>query len=183
MFDQSCRSSHHTLMALVAMGLAACSSVNEASIKAAAVVSPYKIDVVQGNVVTREQLAILKPGMPRAVVRDVLGTALLTSVFHADRWDYVFTLKRQKSEPQARRVTVFFKNNVLDRVEADDLPSEVEFVSTLRTPVQTGDAPVLEASPQSLEKYPVQAKPAPAAPSAVTTPDTTVYPPLEPPAK
>src|SRR5262245_31434060 len=87
------------------LGLAACGTLPSAS-RVATAVSPYKIDVVQGNVVTREQLAVLKPGMPRAMVRDVLGTPLLTSVFHAQRWDYVFTLKRQGAEPQSRKVTV-----------------------------------------------------------------------------
>ena len=179
MFDHPCRSLHYTLTALALTGFAACSSINEASVKAASVVSPYKIDVVQGNVVTREQLAILKHGMPRAMVRDVLGTALLTSVFHADRWDYVFTLKRQRAEPQSRKVTVFFKNDVVDRVEADELPSEVEFVSTLRTPVQTGKVPVLEATPKSLEKFPVEPKPA-VVPATVNAAPAVVYPPLEP---
>ena len=182
MFDHPCRRLQFTLIAFALTGVAACSSINEASVKAASVVSPYKIDVVQGNVVTREQLAVLKPGMPRAMVRDVLGTALLTSVFHADRWDYVFTLKRQRSEPQSRKVTVFFKNNVVDRVEADDLPSEVEFVSTLRTPVQTGVLQVLEASPKSLEKFPVEPKPASVPAASVAAPDV-VSPPLEPPAQ
>jgi len=166
---------------LVVAGLAACSSFNEASTKAVSVVSPYKIDVVQGNVVTREQLAVLKPGMPRAIVRDVIGSALLTSVFHADRWDYVFTLKRQGAEPQARKVTIFFKNDVVDRIEADDLPSEVEFVSTLRTPVLTGPQPAMEASPKSLEKFPVAPKPAPAVGAAMPAP--VAYPPLEPASK
>ena len=48
---------------------------------------PYKVPIVQGNVVTREQVAVLRPGMSRIQVRDILGTPLLTSVFHAHRWD------------------------------------------------------------------------------------------------
>jgi outer membrane protein assembly factor BamE len=47
--------------------------------------------VVQGNFVSREQVEFLKPGMTRQQVRDVLGTPLVASLFHADRWDYVFT--------------------------------------------------------------------------------------------
>jgi outer membrane protein assembly factor BamE len=50
---------------------------------------------VQGNVVTSEQVARVKPGMTRAQVRDILGTPLLTDPFHADRWDYLFTIRRQ----------------------------------------------------------------------------------------
>jgi outer membrane protein assembly factor BamE len=142
------------------------------------VVSPYRIDMVQGNVVTREQLAVLKPGMTRAQVRDVLGTSLLASVFHADRWDYVFTLKRQGAEPQSRKVTLFFKGDVLERIEADELPSEAEFVATLKSKPVSGPQPVLEASEESLKKFPVAPKPAPAPLPAATAPAT--YPPLEP---
>ncbi len=49
--------------------------------------TPYKIDVVQGNVVTQETMALIQPGLGRMQVRDILGTPLLVSVFHADRWD------------------------------------------------------------------------------------------------
>lgn len=136
---------------------------------------PYRITVVQGNVVTREQVAVLRPGMSRIQVRDILGTPLLASVFHADRWDYVFTLKRQGTEPQARRVTVYFKGDVLDRFEADALPSETEFVSTLGSQ-EPPKVPLLEASPEKLQEFPAPtptpAKPLPPLPAS--------YPPLEP---
>ena len=112
--------------------LSGCSSVNNASEQIANAFTPYKSDIVQGNVVTREQLELLRVGMSRQQVRNILGTALLTSVFHADRWDYVFTFKRQGVEPQIRKVQVFFKNDSLERTESDPLPTEAEFVATLR---------------------------------------------------
>lgn len=161
--------------------LGACSSVATTSDRVARAVTPYKIDIVQGNVVTREQLAVLRPGMPRAIAQDVLGTPLLTSVFHADRWDYVFTLKRQGSEPQARKVTIFFANDVISRVESDDLPSETEFVSTLRSGVRLGPVPALTASEEALKKFPVSKKQdAPVAPVPASAASATAYPPLEP---
>jgi outer membrane protein assembly factor BamE len=132
--------------------------------------------------VTREQVAALKPGMPRNLVKDILGTPLLTSLFHADRWDYVFTFRRQGSESQSRHVAVFFKGDVLDRFEADELPSEAEFVATLKSMPHLEKLPAMEASPQSLEKFPPAAtKPAPVAPPALRAPSD--YPPLEPLAK
>ena len=112
--------------------MSGCSSVNNASEQIANAFTPYKSDIVQGNVVTREQLELLRVGMSRQQVRNILGTALLTSVFHADRWDYVFTFKRQGVEPQIRKVQVFFKNDSLERTESDPLPTEAEFVATLR---------------------------------------------------
>jgi outer membrane protein assembly factor BamE len=165
------------VMALALGVLVGCASVNQATNKVAAVAQPYKIDIVQGNVVTREQVEFLKPGMPRNTVRDVLGSALLVSVFHADRWDYVFTLKRQGAEPQSRRVTVFFKNDVLERIEADELPSEAEFVATLRSEPKSGPLPALEAPQEKLKQFPA-APPKPAAPAPASP--ATSYPPLEP---
>lgn len=164
------------LPAVLCVLFAACGSLPDAS-KVTTVVSPYRIDLVQGNVVTREQLAALRTGMPRQAVRDVLGSPLLTSVFHAERWDYVFTFRRQGADPQARRVTVFFRNDALDRFEADELPSEAEFVATLRSGLRVGDKlPALEASPQDLQKFTPPARPAQ---TPAPAPAAASYPPLE----
>ena len=88
--------------------------------------------------------------MSRIQVRDILGTPLLTSLFHEQRWDYVFTFKRKGFEPQARKVTVFFKGDLLERFEADTLPTEAEFVASLDSGRSNGAVPVLEASEESL---------------------------------
>jgi outer membrane protein assembly factor BamE len=164
---------------LVLSGLAGCGSFNAASNRAATVVSPYKIDVVQGNVVTREQVAALKTGMPRTMVRDILGTPLLTSVFHDQRWDYVFTLQRQGAASQSRKVTIFFKDDLLERIEADELPSESEFVATLKSNITVGRLPPMVAPEESLKKSSADVKPAPAAP-VLPPPAQADYPPLEP---
>ena len=87
------------LIVAAAIGLAACGGFNSASNRIAGVVTPSKMDIVQGNFVSKEQAAALQPGMSRGQVRDLLGTPLLTSMFHADRWDYVFTFKRQGTQP------------------------------------------------------------------------------------
>ena len=171
-----------TLIALASWALVACSSFDAVTTKAVGVVTPYKMDIVQGNVVTKEQLALIKPGMSRVQVRDVMGTALLTSVFHADRWDYIFTLKSQSAQNQQRKVTVYFKGDAVERTEGDDLPTETEFVSTLKSWVPAGTkVPNLEASEESLKKFP---PPVPSTASDVAAPVAAVaYPPLEPSAK
>lgn len=104
-------------------------------------ITPYRIDIVQGNVVTKEQIALLKPGLTRLQVREVLGTPLVADPFHASRWDYIFTLRRPGTEPQRRSVLVLFENDLVKTVEApEQLPSEREFVASisrfkdLRTP-------------------------------------------------
>lgn len=158
--------------------LSACSSVDRASNRLASVVTPYKIDIVQGNFVSREQASALQTGMSRNQVKNILGTPLLTSIFHADRWDYVFTFKRQGLAPQSRRVSVFFKDDVLARIEADELPTETEFVASLDSGRSVGTVPVLEMSDESLK---ASAKPAATEPVKASPSLPTNYPPLEPP--
>jgi len=141
---------------------------------------PYVPDVVQGNFVSREQRQYLRQGMTRAQVRDVLGTPLVTSVFHVDRWDYTFSIRRQGVPPQQFRLTLFFKGDVLSDIEGDELPSEAEFAQRLSRPSSTsGKVPVLEATEEQLRKFPANQADGAAAP-AVPAPLPTTYPPLEP---
>ncbi len=147
------RVSGRAAAAAAILALGACSTANNVSSRLAGIVSPYKIDVVQGNFVSREQAAALQPGMTRVQVRDILGTPLLMSMFHADRWDYVFTFKRQGNEPQSRKVTVHFKGDLLERFEAGELPTEAEFVASLDSGRRIGKVQTLEASEESLAKF------------------------------
>jgi outer membrane protein assembly factor BamE len=91
----------------------------------------YKTDIAQGNFVSKEQVAALKPGMPRLQVADILGTPLLVSIFHADRWEYVFSLKRQGIETPSYKLTVYFKGDELERVDGSNMPTEQEFIDAL----------------------------------------------------
>jgi outer membrane protein assembly factor BamE len=167
-----------SLILAACASLTACQSWKGANDRMSNLITPYKMDIVQGNFVSKEQAAALVPGMSRMQVRNILGTPLLASMFHADRWDYVFTFRRQGLEPQARRVTVFFKGDVLERVEADELPSEAEFVASLDSGRKFGKVPVLEASEDSLKSFPTPAKPAEQTAPAPAAPAS--YPPLEP---
>lgn len=177
MSDLQRRSVCLSLLFAVSACLAACGTLNGASNSIVSVITPYKMDIVQGNFVSKEQAEAVKPGMSRAQVRDILGTPLLTSVFHADRWDYVFTFKRQGLTPQARKVTLLFNGDVLAQIEADVLPTEAEFVASLDSGRQSVKVPVLEMTPESLQKLPTAA---PSAASRPLPPLPASYPPLEP---
>lgn len=82
-------------------------------------VSPYKIDIQQGNMVTQEMVAKLKPGMTKAQVRFVMGTPLITDAFHVDRWDYVYRYQKAGTLIEERRVALFFEGETLKRVSGD----------------------------------------------------------------
>jgi outer membrane protein assembly factor BamE len=106
--------------------LAGCSSTPDIT----SYLSPYRIDVRQGNFVTQEMVAQLKPGLTRDQVRFILGSPLIADVFHADRWDYVYRFKPGRGDAQERKLTVFFEENRLARVAGDviasDAPAEGE---------------------------------------------------------
>ena len=174
-------------VALVAVGaLGACSGFGSGSANPVNWITPYKIDVIQGNFVSKEQVEALKVGMTRGQVKDVLGTPLVASLFHADRWDYVFTLKRQGVEPQSYKFTTYFKGEVLERFEGDTMPTELDFILALASARSPGKVPVLEATPEQLkaaEKPPAGDAPA-ATPAPLAAPAAAVtYPPLENPTR
>ncbi len=157
--------------------LAGCSSL-QSSDNFLGVVTPYRVEVVQGNVVTREQAEAVRVGMNRTQVRDILGSPLLTDAFHADRWDYVFTIRRQGAEPQLRRVVVRFDGETLKSIETGgELPAEREFVASIDTFKTSRQAPPLALNDEQLKALPVPRKP-PAAEPEPSGPARS-YPPLE----
>jgi outer membrane protein assembly factor BamE len=165
------------LVALAAVTLSGCASL-QASDNLLGVITPYRIEVVQGNVVTQEQIARVQPGLTRAQVRDIMGSPLLTDPFHADRWDYVFTIRRQGAEPQRRAVMLLFDGDKLKSVEAPSLPSERDFVASIDTFKSRRDAGTLALTEEQRKALPLPPK-TDDAPPAPTGP-AREYPPLEP---
>lgn len=92
---------------------------------------PYRPDVQQGNFVSQEMVAQLKEGMTQDQVVFLLGTPLLTDVFHAERWDYAFRLQKGNGEITTSRVTVFFKDKLVSRFEGGDLPTEKDYLERI----------------------------------------------------
>ena len=80
----------------------------------------YRMDVEQGNVVTPEQRAQLQLGMGRREARFVLGSPLVKDPFHADRWDYVYSLRDGATGTvDQQRLSLFFKDNLLVDIRHD----------------------------------------------------------------
>ena len=100
------------------------------------VFSPYRPDIQQGNFVSQEMLAQLKVGQTRDQVKFILGTPLLTDVFHADRWDYPFYLARGNGELTRARVTVYFKDDKVERFDGGNLPTEREYIARIAGPAK-----------------------------------------------
>ena len=89
------------------------------------IVTEYKIDVQQGNVLTQEMVSQLRPGLSKDQVRFILGTPMLLDMFHADRWDYVYRLQKGSTGVvETRKFSTFFgADGKLFRVAGDAVPA------------------------------------------------------------
>jgi outer membrane protein assembly factor BamE len=85
---------------------------------------PYRVDIPQGNYITKEMLAQVTPGMSQQQVKFALGAPLLTPVFSSDRWDYVFRHQFANGTSELKRVVIRFKDAKVGTIEADELPSQ-----------------------------------------------------------
>ncbi len=97
---------------------------------------PHRIDIQQGNRIKPETLEQLKPGMSQQQVTYLLGTPSLKDPFHADRWDYVYYLKPGNDKARQSRITLYFKNGKLSRID-----------DSLYKPEMHGDAPEKDFDP------------------------------------
>lgn len=104
------------ILPLLSLLLVACNSSH------GFLLSPYKMDIRQGNYLTEEMRAQIKLGMSRSQVRYVLGTPLIKDPFHADRWDYLFSLEQDKEIVETQKLTVRFSGDRLVEVFRDGKP-------------------------------------------------------------
>jgi len=140
------------------------------------VITPHRIDIVQGNAITAEQAALVRPGLTRLQVREILGTPLIADPFHANRWDYVFVLRRPNTDVQRRSVVVFFDGDRVQSLEAPELPSEREFVASISRYKEV-KVPKLELTEEERKALPPPVRRE--APPAEPVGPVRSYPPLE----
>jgi outer membrane protein assembly factor BamE len=140
-------------------------------------VTPYRMEIQQGNFVSQEMVSQLKPGMSKEQVRFVMGTPLITDSFHADRWDYVFRRQRTNSkELEQRNLAVFFEDGKLKRVDGDVTPAASADPAAVKTTEATSEAqpgPAAVTAPPSIPGAQTAAdtpKPSPAADKPAAAP-------------
>ncbi len=140
-------------------------------------IKPYTLDIQQGMVIDPEMIGRLKEGMTRVQVGYVLGTPLLTDPFHANRWDYVFYTRKKGVLERPHNLTVFFKDDKLQRFETDYvLPPPNTAAAASATPAATA-TPATTAAPSAAVAQPATPVLPPATP--VLSPATVPVPPVE----
>ncbi len=86
-------------------------------------ITPYKIEIQQGNYVSQQMASQLKNGMTKDQVKQILGTPLLTDIFHAERWDYVYLREAPDGKRESRKITLYFEDGKLARMDGDVVPT------------------------------------------------------------
>lgn len=122
--------SQSIILLLTCAALSACSKVSLPSKDNVPFV--YRIDVQQGNVVTQEMLAQLEYGMDKKKVEFIMGSPIISDTFHSNRWDYVYTYRDGHQTAEQRRVTLFFRNELLAKVEGDVVKAHGNIVTEPR---------------------------------------------------
>ncbi|MCU0564729.1 MAG: outer membrane protein assembly factor BamE [Rhodospirillales bacterium] len=110
----------------------------------------YRIPLQQGNVVEQAQLDALKPGMDKRQVRNLLGTPMLADPFHKSRWDYVYTFRPRFGDTEQRRLTLYFKDDLLADIQGDERPQAAE--GRVRNREAVVEVPDYEARDSLLDK-------------------------------
>ncbi len=92
--------------------------------------TPHKLEIRQGNLITPEMLARVKIGMTQQQVKTMLGTPLVNDPMHVNRWDYIYRFSQEGKLVEDKRLSLYFENDSLKRID-DAAPST--------TPVKTDD--------------------------------------------
>ena len=117
---------HRPSLAVLATLASFCAALGGCAVPRIPGVTPYKIEIQQGNYVSQEMVSQLKPGMSKEQVRLLLGTPLLNDIFHADRWDYVWWREDQAGKREQRKLAVFFEDGKLARLDGDIVAAKEE---------------------------------------------------------
>ncbi len=100
-------------IALISVLLASCSNFSSYL----PTFTPYKVEIRQGNLITPDMRAKLKLGMTQSQVKAALGAPLINDVYHANRWDYFYSLEQQGKVVESQRLTLYFDKSGLKRIE------------------------------------------------------------------
>jgi len=81
-------------------GVSSCSSL-----------TPFKVAVLQGNIIEDKDVEQLVKGLSKDQVQYLLGTPLLNSPIHQNRWDYFYSVKVGEMVIGEKKLALFFDEN------------------------------------------------------------------------
>jgi outer membrane protein assembly factor BamE len=130
----------------------------------------YKMSIQQGNYLVTDSVSQLKEGMTRSQVRFLLGTPMVPDAFNDARWDYYYFFKsKQYPDPLKRRLTVYFEDERVQKIENQGVPTQTD-LGQLNRDLEKALAATKNAGPKQSAWKRMFGKDQPPAESATTEP-------------
>ena len=84
----------------------------------------YRSGILQGGQIEERAIKRVEIGMDRDQVRRLLGTPMVQDSYHPNRWDYLFYSLNRSDSRTPERITVFFDNGVVTKIENTKKPND-----------------------------------------------------------
>jgi outer membrane protein assembly factor BamE len=84
----------------------------------------YRQPVFQGNLLDKQNVEQLKPGLSKSQVIGLIGDPVVADPFHHERWDYVASQRRGHGKTEVKNLTLYFEGDSLARMEGEYFPEE-----------------------------------------------------------
>ena len=75
--------------------------------------SPYKVPVLQGNIIDEDDISKIKEGLTKEQIQFIFGTAIIKDPFHSSRWDYYYSIQIGDNLIENKKLTIFFNADSL----------------------------------------------------------------------
>tara|TARA_B100000941_G_C28340504_1_gene466438 strand:+ start:473 stop:811 length:339 start_codon:yes stop_codon:yes gene_type:complete len=75
--------------------------------------SPYKVPILQGNIIDEDDISKLKEGLTKEQIQFIFGTAIIKDPFHSSRWDYYYSIQIGDNLIENKKLTIFFNADSL----------------------------------------------------------------------
>jgi len=73
----------------------------------------YHPPVQQGNIINPAAFQMLKPGMNKAEVVNMVGEPILQTPFSPNVWHYVYTMRVKNRQTARQEITLYFSGDTL----------------------------------------------------------------------
>lgn len=121
----------------------------------------FRIDVGQGNLITKDMVDKLRVGMTPRQVRYVMGSPMIADTFNPDRWDYLYNLETGKGLLIENHLVLYFEGERLARIDNSEYKDPDQLRADLLKQLGIEVAPLPDqAAPESGEPAEEEAVPA-----------------------
>jgi outer membrane protein assembly factor BamE len=88
----------------------------------------YTVDVQQGNIVDQAMVDQLRPNMNKRQVLFIMGSPMLSDVFHQNQWNYLYSNQPGGDARKQKKITLFFKDDKVVGIQGDFRPSSLPVI-------------------------------------------------------